>query len=159
VPQALRSAAAAFYDPYVGESRHRSIRISAAAAAIAVAGLFLVGLVAADVATYEALPVKVAITQVNWLVGNISVGNVSGFTVTGGHTFPEDLECEIFCPAFHHASVNAPFVVESSTFAYPWFEYVNLTIQAPGTPYSGPLDITLSLGTGSDSIPPLSAAR
>jgi hypothetical protein len=159
VPPALRSAAAAFYDPYVGESRRRSIRIPATVAAVAIAAMFLIGLVAADVATYEALPVKIAITQVNWLVGNVTVGNVSGFTVAGGHVFPENLECEIFCPVFHTARVNAPFTVLSSTFAYPWYEYVNLTIQAPGSAYSGPLNITLSVGGGSDNIPPVGAAR
>lgn len=143
----MRSSAAAFYDPYLGESLRPYLRITPAVAAIAVTSLALTGLVAADIGAFESIPAKVSIQQVNWFVGNVSVGNESGFSILGGHTFPENLVCEIFCPQFGRASVNAPFTLVSATFAYPWFEYVNLTIRAPGSSFSGPLNITLTVAT------------
>lgn len=141
----MRNLSAAFYDPYLGESLRWPRRITPAIAAIGVTSLVLVGFVAADLNALEAVPVKVSIQQVNWLIGNVSVGNESGFTILGGHTFPENLVCEIFCPPFGHASVSAPFTIVTATVAYPWYEYVNLTIRAPASPYSGPLNITLTV--------------
>ena len=112
---------------------------------IALASLVLVGFVAADANALYSLPVKVTVTQVNWFVGNYSVGNESGFTVPGGHEFSLGLVCEIFCPTFTGATVGAPFSLVNDTIAYPWFEYVNLTIKAPNSAFDGPLTITMQV--------------
>jgi len=112
---------------------------------IAVASMFLLGFVAADVGAISSTPVKVTVTQINWLIGNVSVGNASGFTVQGGHTFTLGLVCTIFCPYFSGVSVASPFALVNVTIAYPWFEYVNATIQAPGHAYDGPLNVSLSV--------------
>lgn len=112
---------------------------------IAVSTLVLAGFVTADAYALTTTPVKVTVTQVNWFVGNFSVGNQSGFQVAGGHDFALGLICEIFCPTFTGVTVAAPFSLVNDTIAYPWFEYVNLTVRAPGSAFDGPLTITLQV--------------
>jgi hypothetical protein len=141
----MRSVEAAFYDPYVWQTARSPRRISLGIAAVVIGVLVLLALIAADVSAYEAIPAKITIERVDWMVGNFSIGNSSGFTTLSGHAFPENLVCEIFCPNFDRASVSSPFTLASSSFAYPWFEYVNLTIQAPSSGYDGTLTITLGV--------------
>lgn len=141
------------YSPYTYEVArwqryaHEPPLVSRNALCIALASVVLLGFIAADVGAATSLPVKVTITQVNWFVGNLSVGNESGFTVLGGHTFDLKLVCEIFCPYFSGLSVANPFTLVNVTVAYPWFEYVNATVQAPNHAYDGPLDATLIVTT------------
>ena len=140
----MRSSAAPLGEPYIGGARGHPARPFVLRAALVVAVLVLIVLVAVDLNAYANLPTKVTITGVDWRVGNVSLGNQSGYRALGGHEVHQNLLCEIFCVPFDRASVNPPFVVVSSTFAYPWYEYVNLTIRAPDSAYSGPLVITLS---------------
>lgn len=148
----MREGLSAFYDPQASPYYYEAQRwlrdeaaphppVGRGAVAIAVAGLLLLGFVAADASAYFSLPTKVTITEVQWYVANYSLGNQSGFSVLSGHAFTEDAVCEIFCVAFTGAVVDSPFVLENATFAYPWFEYANLTIRAPDASYSGPLEI------------------
>ena len=116
----------------------------ASTVAFAVAGLVLAILVSADVQAALAGPTEVQITKVNWRVGDYLLGNESGFTVGPGQAFPLRLTCVIFCPPFDRASVNVPFALVNASFAYPWYEYVNLTIRAPSAAYTGPLNISLA---------------
>jgi hypothetical protein len=152
----MRDGVAVFYDPYSSPYALRSRRwgrrnsdsplhLSKGAVLIGLAGILLLGLLVADASALYATPVKVTVTEIQWFVGNYSVGNQSGFTIAGGHTFSESLTCQLFCPTFKSARVNAPFTLVSDTFAYPWYEYANLTIQAPNSDYSGPLDITFPI--------------
>ncbi len=151
----MRDGVAAFYDPYATAlSRRRweagrgsgKRRLTKGVLSIVVAGGLLVGLVAADASVYYALPVKVTVTEVRWFVGNYSVGNQSGFSIESGQKFTQDLVCEIFCPAFTGVAIGSPFALVNDTFAYPWFEYANLTIAAPNSAYTGPLTIVLEVG-------------
>lgn len=149
----MRDAVAAFYDPYArGFTVRRWIRsvtthrrFGWGALAIALVSVLLVGLVAADASAFYSIPTKVTITGIQWFVGNFSVGNQSGFTVLGGHTFVEQLVCQIFCPTFTSATINSPFALVNDTLAYPWFEYANLTVRAPTSAYSGPLSIAFGV--------------
>ncbi len=140
----MTSSTAPLGEPYLGRTRGQAARQFVLRVALVLAVLVLIVLVAADVNAYASLPTKVTITGVDWRVGNVSLGNQSGYRALGGHEVHQNLVCEIFCVPFDRASVNAPFVVVSATFAYPWYEYVNLTIRAPDSAYSGPLVITLS---------------
>jgi hypothetical protein len=146
---------ASFYDasasPYAFEAQ-RWLRyerepplLSRVAVYLVLASLLLLVFVSADVGAYYSLPVKVTITQVHWYIGNFSLGNQSGFAVQGGHDFSRNLVCELFCVRFTGVSVNSPFVLVNDTIAFPWFEYVNMTIRAPNFAYDGPLDLTLSI--------------
>ena len=142
----MRSWTASFYDPYLWQAPRRRSRISLVVVALVIAVLVLLALIAADVAAYEAIPPKVTVTAVTWYVEGFLLGNESGFTVVGGHSFEQKLVCEIFCANFDRASVNPPFSLSRASYAYPWFEYVNLTVVAPGAAYDGPLNITLGVG-------------
>lgn len=139
------------YSPYALEA-HRWKRyeqepplVSNAVLSIGLAAFLLLALISADVGAYNSIPVKVTISQVNWFVGNVSVGNQTGFNVAGGHQFAQNLVCELFCYEFSGATVGSPFTLVSCTIQYPWFEYVNLTVQAPHFAYTGDLNITLKL--------------
>ena len=151
----MRDGVAVFYDPYSSPyalerrrwGRHApdsAFHLSRAAIAVALAGTVLLGLLAADASAFYASPVKVTVTEIQWFVGNYSVGNQSGFSIVGGHTFTESLVCQLFCPEFTGARISSPFALVNDTLAYPWYEYANLTIRAPSSAYSGPLDITLA---------------
>lgn len=123
---------------------HEPPPVSGGVLAIAVAAIVLVSIGAADVGVALSPAVKVTVTQVNWFVGNLSVGNQSGFTMEGGHTVSLGLVCEIFCPKFDGMTISSPFTLVSDTIAYPWNEYVNVTVGAPASTYTGPLSIVLS---------------
>jgi hypothetical protein len=148
----MRSAAGSFYDPYDWQPWPTPRRVRPVYLAIVIAVLVLMALIAADVAAYEAIPAKVTVTAVDWYVGDLLVGNESGFVIAGGHSVVERLECSIFCPMFRQVSVGAPFTLVGATIANPWFEYVNATIQAPDSAYQGPMALTLSV------VPPPSAS-
>lgn len=149
----MREGVAAFYDPYVGPYApdlrrwprylRRKRLLTKGVVLIALASLLLLVFVAADVNAYYSLPVKVTVTEIHWFVGNVSVGNASGFSVKGGQEFSENLVCTLFCPTFVGESVNSPFVLVNLTITYPWFEYANATFRAPNSAYTGPLDIVL----------------
>jgi hypothetical protein len=151
----MRDGVAAFYDPYASPFsiegrlglRYRRVvpRVSNVAIAVAIAATALVAFVAADVATFEAAPVVVHISEVRWTVGNLSLQNASGFAVKPGTDFPVKLVCEGFCVPFSGVTVNSPCAVVNATFAYPYYEYLNATIQAPSHAYSGPLVLDLSI--------------
>ena len=121
---------------------------------VVVACFVLLGFISADVGALTSLPVKVTVTQVNWAVANLSLGNSSGFGVLAGHEFTVRLECEIFCVKFVGASVASPFVLVADSISFPWFEYVNVTLRAPSSAYQGPVNIALSVGppTGAHSV-------
>jgi len=115
--------------------------VSGAVCLIAVASLVLAGFVAADVGALSSTPVKVTVTQIRWFVGNASVGNQSGFTMRGGQSVSLSAVCQLFCPNFVGVTVDQPFTLVNYTIAYPWFEYLNVTVQAPSNSYTGPLTI------------------
>ena len=151
----MRDGVAAFYDPYASAlSRRRwetgrssgKRRLTKGVLSILLASGLLVGLVAADASVYYAVPAKVTVTEVHWFVGNYSVGNQSGFGIESGQKFTQDLVCEIFCPVFTGVAIGDPFALVNDTFAYPWYEYANLTIVAPSSAYAGPLTIVLEVG-------------
>jgi len=150
----MRDGVAAFYDPYaspfsvegrLGLRYRRSIPlVSNQVLALAVAAVALLAFVVADVGAFEAVPVKVTVTQVQWMVGNFSLANGSGFTVRAGTEFPLRAVCEVFCVPFTAVTVNAPFSLLNATIAYPYYEYVNVTIRAPAHAYSGPVTLDLA---------------
>jgi hypothetical protein len=151
----VRDGVAAFYDPYAAEywrrrwnEGHRTgrKRLTKGVIALVIASAVLIGLLAADAHAFYSLPAKVTITQVQWFVGNLSVGNQSGFSVAAGHQFTESVVCQIFCGVFTGVAVGSPFVLVNDTLAYPWFEYANVTIAAPSAAYTGPLTIDLEVG-------------
>jgi len=118
----------------------------ASTAAIVLGGLVLAILISADVQAALAQPTEVRITEVRWWVGTYLLGNSSGLTIGAGQQFPAQLVCTGLCLPFDRAGVNAPFTLLNSSFAFPWNEYVNLTIRAPSAAYSGPLNIDLQIG-------------
>lgn len=136
--------------PYAYEARrwqryeHEPPLVTRSVLGIACASFVLLAVVATDVGVATAVPVKVTVTQVNWFVGNISIGNGSGFTVQGGRDVALGLVCEIFCPKFVGANVSSPFTLVNATFAYPWNEYANVTVRAPPSDYTGSLSIVLA---------------
>lgn len=118
--------------------------ISRNAGVVLLAALLLTGFVVTDVGLASSLPAKVTVTQVNWFVGNLSAGNSSGFSVAAGHSFVVSLVCTIFCVQFVGVSVASPFSLVNDTITVAWFEYVNVTVRAPGSSFDGPLAVTLT---------------
>jgi hypothetical protein len=143
----MRDSFAAFYDPFPVQRfyKRHSLHINKLVLCIAIALLVLILLTAVDVQAYYALPVKVNVNHVYWLVENITIANNTGFIELGGHQFPEQLICELFCLKFINVHVWAPFNLVNYTIQYSWNQYVNVTIQAPISAYSGDLNITLGI--------------
>jgi hypothetical protein len=140
---------ASFYGGYdqVGLARapRYRIRIPRTAVLIAVAVVILVVFVAADVAAYESLPVNVEVTAVSWVSEGTVLATQPGFGMHGGQRATLSLTCDTVCVRFGAARVNAPFSLVAFSLVYSPDQYANVTVQAPGTTYSGPLTVTLSV--------------
>jgi hypothetical protein len=143
----MRDSFAAFYDPYIAYKyrRKNKLHVNKLIIALVIALTILALLIGLDASAYYSIPVKVIITQINWFVGNFSLGNQSGFSITGGHEFISNAICAIFCVEFKSVDVSNPFILVNFTIQYPYFEYVNVTIQSPNVNYNGPLDIILGI--------------
>jgi hypothetical protein len=144
----MHSAAATFYGAYdqVATTRAPRVRIPAWVFGIGVGVLVLLGFVAADVGAFEAIPAKVTVTAVNWFAGSQLLATSPGFTLHSTQTTSLSLTCNLICYRFSAAAVNAPFQVVAFSVVDQPIQFANVTVQAPSSAYSGPLNITLSVG-------------
>ncbi len=141
----MHDSVATFYGGYDQVARRRiaRLRISRVWIALVVAVVVLVVFVAADVAAYQAGAAVVHVTEVNWFAGGELLTTTAGFTLhpSEATTFP--VVCQLFCVTWTGASVGAPFSLAGFTSATGAVQYTNVTVRAPASAYSGPLNITL----------------
>jgi hypothetical protein len=144
----MHSAAATFYGAYdqVEVSRLSRSSISLVVIALGVAAVVLLVFIAVDVAAVEAIPAHVDVTSVEWVAGGATLATTGGFTLAGSQTTVLTLSCQGVCYTFSAASASAPFHALALSVVYHPVEYANVTLQAPGSSYTGPLTITLTLG-------------
>jgi len=144
----MGDAVASFYGGYDQApfipTRH--LRIRPVAIAIGVAAIALLAFVAADVSAYQTATTPVVVTSVEWYALGQLLTTSAGFTAHASESFPLTLACYSLCYRFDSVSVGAPFQVTSSHIVLQPVVYVNATVQAPGTAYSGPLVVTLGVG-------------
>ena len=113
---------------------------------VAVAVVVLLGFVATDVAYYENVTAPVQVTAVNWYTEGQLVGTSHGFILHTSEVFNLTFTCVGLCYRYNGAVIGSPFrLVSTQIFYYPT-EFLNITIQAPSTGYSGPLAVTLTVG-------------
>lgn len=144
----LHDSVATFYGGYdqVGLIRSRRLHVPLTTVAIGVASVVLLVLIAADVSAYEARPVLVLVTQIEWYAEGELLGSEAGFSVHESEIVTLSLACEGLCYRFDGAAASSPFHVVSVAIVYHPIEYVNATVQAPSSGYAGPLTMTLGVG-------------
>lgn len=143
----LHDSVATFYGGYdqVGLVRSRRLHVPLVTVAICVAAVALLVLIAADVSAYEARPVPVDVTEVNWYAEGELLGSEAGFSIHSSEVFTLSLSCAGLCYKFNGATASSPFHVVSVAIEYQPIEYVNATVLAPPSGYSGPLIMTLGV--------------
>jgi hypothetical protein len=125
--------------------RFPGLEVRAQALIIGIAVGVLLTLVVLDASLYENRTAPVQVTTVNWYARGALLTTSEGFTLHTSQQFNLTLECVSVCYRFNGAAVSSPFsLVSTQVFYYPG-EFLNLTLQAPSTSYSGPLAITLSV--------------
>jgi hypothetical protein len=148
---------ASFYGGYdrTNLTRRPLLRVRWVQIGIGLAVIMLVGFLAADAYAIAASPRTVDVTDVTWTTSGTTLASAAGFTIHGGATFTESLTCASVCYRFTGATVNSPFaVVAFATEIHP-IQFTNVTIRAPSSGYSGPLEISLSLPAPSSVDPAL----
>jgi hypothetical protein len=138
---------ARFYGGYdqVGLHQPSALHISRNAIVIGIAGLVLLAFVVADVSTFENPPVLVKVTSVYWYVLGSVVATSAGFTLHPSQSTELSVTCELFCFVVDGVTVGAPFALVSSSVVNEPALWVNLTVQAPPTAYTGNLSVTLEV--------------
>jgi len=144
----MYDSVATFYGGYdsVRYLRRPSVRFSRNALILAVAGVVLLGFVAADVGAFANLPVSVQVTGVSWYAEGELLTTSGGFTLHSSQSTTLVLTCDTICWAVDGASVSAPFHLVGLTVIDQPVQYVNVTVQAPSTAYHGGLTIDLAVG-------------
>ena len=142
----MHSSVASFYGGYDQVECPRPVRrqLSSVVLLIVVAAVVLLGFVAADVSAFQRIPVAVHVTEVAWYAGPELLTTASGFTMHSSQSVTLTLTCNAVCYEITHGSVNAPFQLTGFTVTYAPIQYVNATIVAPTSAYTGPVVITLS---------------
>lgn len=137
---------ASFYGGYDLVERARPIqhKWSPILLLVAVTALVLLVFIAADVSAIAALPVAVHVSVVEWYAGIELLTTAPGFTMHSSQTVTLSLTCNFICYEITGATVNAPFHLTGFEVAYAPIQYVNASVTAPSSTYSGPLAITLT---------------
>ena len=112
---------------------------------VVVAAVLLLALVGADVTALANRPVMVRITSVSWYAGGSLLTSSSGFSIQASQRTTLTLTCSTVCMGIFTATVGRPFLFLGFTVAYHPIQFVNVTVLAPSSAYSGPLAITLHL--------------
>jgi hypothetical protein len=144
---------ASFYGGYdqVGLGRPARLHIPRMALVIAVAVLFLLVFIAADVSAYESLPVNVEVTSVAWYAEGGLLTTSAGFSLHGSQLTTLTLSCSTVCYRIDGATVNSPFSVLSVVVSYDPDQHTDVTVRAPSSSYDGALTITLEVGSAASS--------
>ena len=124
---------------------HEAPLLRGKAVLLGVAVVVLLGFVATDVAYYENVTAPVDVSVVNWYTAGQLVGTSHGFVLHTSEAFNLTFACVGLCYRYLGAVIGSPFrLVSTQIFYYPT-EYLNLTIQAPSTGYTGPLTVSLMI--------------
>ncbi|HLM90712.1 MAG TPA: hypothetical protein VK424_01470 [Thermoplasmata archaeon] len=140
----MHSTVASFYGGYdlVVHARPTHRRVRPVFVLLAVAALVLLVFIAADVSAFQALPVAVHVTAVEWFAGTELLTSTGGFTMPSSQSVTLTLTCNFICYEITSATVSAPFHLAGFVVNYAPIQYVNVT--APSGSFTGPLVITLS---------------
>ncbi|MGA8664164.1 MAG: hypothetical protein WB809_03735 [Thermoplasmata archaeon] len=142
----MHSMVASFYGGYdlVARAHSARRRLSPLVLWVAVAVLVLLAFVAADAGAFEALPVAVHVTAVEWYPGTELLTCTGGFSLHSSQSVTLTLTCNFICYEISSATVSALFHLAGFVVTYSPIQYVNATVTAPSSAYTGPLVITLS---------------
>lgn len=144
----MHDSVATFYGGYdqIGIGRSNPLRISRVGLVVAVAAGVLLILIAADVAAYSSVSATIRVTSVSWYAEGELLTTDPGFSAHASQAVQLSLTCDSICFRVNGASVSAPFSLSTFSVVNQPVQYVNLTVTAPSTGYSGPLTITLHVG-------------
>ncbi|HXW67593.1 MAG TPA: hypothetical protein VEL82_06955 [Thermoplasmata archaeon] len=144
----MHDSVATFYGGYdqLGLGRLPRLRVPRVALAVGVAVVVLVVLIAADVGAIDGRTASVEVSSVSWYADTELLTTEPGFSTHGSSAVALSLSCDLICYRFDGVSVSAPFSLVSSSITEQPIQYVNVTVRAPASAFSGPLAITLSVG-------------
>lgn len=142
----MHDAVASFYGGYDQVLRTPRVRrhINLVVLLLAVAVVILIGFIAADVLAFQSIPAKIQVTSVEWYAGTQLLTTTQGFAMHATQAVTLTLSCNFICYEFGGATANAPFQVTGFAVSYSPIEFVNVTVVAPSSAYSGPLMIVLT---------------
>jgi len=142
----VHSSVASFYGGYdlVPRVHSHPRRLSPVILLVAMAVLVLLVFVAADVSAFQALPVPVRVTSVEWLAGSELLATAGGFSMHTSQSVTLSLSCDSLCYAITSGAVRAPFHLAGFVVTYAPSQFVNVTVVAPSSAYTGAVVITLS---------------